>query len=141
MAAGTRMTAAWRSFAPFYAHLGLQVEELEGGVSRIRLPARPEIGNSRGDVHGGATSGLFDALLSQAVRSAYDEPIGGLATITLTVNYLAAGSGDLIGIGRAVRPGRTIAYAEGEVTTLEGEVVARATATYRVIAARPKAAG
>ncbi|MDX3905587.1 MAG: PaaI family thioesterase [Pigmentiphaga sp.] len=128
----------WRSFAPFYDHLGLQLEELGGGLSRIRLPARKEIGNSRGDVHGGATSGLFDVLLSQAVRSAYDAPIGGLATITLTVNFLSAGAGDLIGIGRAVRAGKTVAYAEGEVTTLAGEPVARAAATYRVIAARPR---
>ena len=122
--------AQWRSNPPFYRHLGLELEALADGKSAIRLPFRKEYGNSRGEVHGGAIATLVDAAMSQAVRStvALDARV---ATISMTINYLAPGVGDLLGRGTVTRGGRSLSFVEAEVTDASGNVVCRATATFR----------
>jgi len=128
--------AEWRSHPPFYHHLGLQLEFLENGKSAIRLPFRPEYGNTRGEMHGGAIAALVDAAMSQAVRSMIE--LGSkVATITMVINYLAPSYGDLVGRGAVVKSGRSMMFTEVEVTDERGQVVCRGSATYRV--ASPKA--
>ena len=129
------MTAQWRSSPPFYRHLGLELDHLDHGESAIRLPFRPEFGNTRGEVHGGAIASLADAAMSQAVRSMAE--LGAkVATLTMTLNYLAPAHGELTGRGRIVKSGRSLLFAEAEITDARGTVACRATATYRVSAPR-----
>lgn len=121
---------------PFYRFLGLEVAEgVAAGESRVQLATRPELANSRGDMHGGAIAGLVDAAVSIAVRSACTGG-EGVATISLTVNYAGPGRGTLVARGRALRVGRSIATAEAHVTDSDGGLVAHAVATLRVISAR-----
>ena len=122
--------AQWRSNPPFYRHLGLELEALADGKSAIRLPFRKEYGNTRGEVHGGAIATLVDAAMSQAVRSTV-ELEARVATISMTINYLAPGVGDLLGRGTVIRAGRSLSFVEAEVTDVGGNVVCRATATFR----------
>ena len=127
--------AQWRSHPPFYRHLGLELEALADGKSAIRLPFRKEYANTRGEVHGGAIATLVDAAMSQAVRSTVEQ--GALvATISMTLNYLAPGVGDLLCRGTVVRRGRSLSFVEAEVTDAGGHAVCRATATFRAGAAR-----
>ena len=127
--------AQWRSHPPFYRHLGLELEALADGKSAIRLPFRKEYANTRGEVHGGAIATLVDAAMSQAVRSTVEQ--GALvATISMTLNYLAPGVGDLLCRGTVVRRGRSLSFVEAEVTDAGGHAVCRATATFR--AGEPK---
>ena len=130
--------AQWRSHPPFYRHLGLELEALADGKSAIRLPFRKEYANTRGEVHGGAIATLVDAAMSQAVRSTVEQ--GALvATISMTLNYLAPGIGDLRCRGTVVRRGRSLSFVEAEVTDAGGHAVCRATATFR--AGAPKSQG
>ena len=123
--------AQWRSSPPFYEHLGLQLDFLGDGKSAIRLPFQKHFGNSRGEVHGGAVASLADAAMSQAVRSTVQ--IGArVATISMTVNYLAPAHGELSCTGAVVKVGRSLVFAEAEVAGADGKPVCRATATYRV---------
>lgn len=55
--------------APYYRYLGLVVTERAAGRSVVRLPHRPELTNSRGEIHGGVQGSLLDIALSQALRS------------------------------------------------------------------------
>ena len=124
--------AEWRSSPPFYQHLGLQLDALADGLSEIRLPFQPHFGNTRGEMHGGAIAALMDAAMSQAVRSTI--PMGSVvATITMTLNYLAPSFGELTAKGVVVRGGKSVAFVEAEVTDSKGAAVCRGSATFRVI--------
>jgi len=124
--------AEWRSSPPFYRHLGLELDALADGRSVIRLPFRPEYGNTRGEMHGGAIAALIDAAMSQAVRSTI--PMGSaVATITMTLNYMAPSFGDLTAKGAVVKGGKSVAFVEAEVTDAKGSTVCRASATFRVM--------
>lgn len=122
----------WRSHAPFYDHLGLALQALDGGKCVMELPYAKHFGNSRGEVHGGIVASVLDIALSQAVRSTLEGP-NNVATISMTVSYLAPAVGVLTCTGHVVRRGRTVAFAEGEVIDEKGTAVCRATATYRVL--------
>lgn len=126
------MTAQWRSSPPYYEYLGLKLDALADGASVVRLPFQNQLGNSRGEVHGGAVASLADAAMSQAVRSTVE--LGAkVATISFSLNYLAPAHGELVCQGRVVKGGRNIAFAEAEVTDERGAAVCRATATYRLL--------
>jgi uncharacterized protein (TIGR00369 family) len=125
-------TLKWRSYPPYYAHIGAVLERLEKGECVLRLAPRPELANTKGDLHGGAIASLLDMVLSQAVRSGYDKSFN-VATISLNINYLATANGEVRALGKLIRAGTTIAYLEGEVTGADGAIVARAAATYRII--------
>ncbi len=131
--------AQWRSHPPFYQHLGLELDSLADGKSAIRLPFRKEYGNTRGEVHGGAIATLVDAAMSQAVRSTVEQG-ARVATISMTINYLAPGVGDLMGRGAVIRAGRNLSFVEAEVTDAGGNRVGRATATFRAGAPRSEKA-
>ena len=118
---------------PYYRFLGLRVVDAVAGDSRVDLPSKPDITNSRGDVHGGAIASLLDAAMGVAVRSACKDGEGA-TTVSLTVNYAGVGRGTLVARGRTLRLGRTIATAEATVTGEDGELVAHAIATMRIIA-------
>lgn len=124
--------AEWRSSPPFYAHVGLQLDEIGDGRATIRLPYEKHLGNSRGEMHGGAMATMADAAMSQAVRSTI--PLGSaVATITMTLNYLAPAHGELTAKGVVVRGGKSVVYAEVEITDGKGGAVCRASATFRVM--------
>ena len=125
----------WRSYPPFYEHLDLQLETIEGGKCTIRLPYVKHFGNTRGEVHGGIVASLLDITLSQALRSTFHSP-ADVATISMTVSYLAPAVGELVCNGEVVRAGRSVAFAEGAVTDQNGASVCRAVATYRIL--RPR---
>jgi uncharacterized protein (TIGR00369 family) len=95
--------------------------------------------NSRGFLHGGLIAALADNAmgLSCGVVMARDGvATGGLVTISLGLDYIgkAALGQWLVFDTTYVRPGRTICFAEAQITA-DGEPVARARATFRVLAA------
>jgi uncharacterized protein (TIGR00369 family) len=127
-----RSPAQWRSSPPYYEYLGLQLDAIGGGRAAVRLPFQKHLGNSRGEMHGGAVASLADAAMSQAVRSTLE--LGAkVATISFSLNYLAPAYGELVCKGTVVKGGRSIAFAEAEVTDERGTAVCRATATYRLL--------
>lgn len=125
------MTATGR---PFYDLLGLEVDPRDD-KSVVRLPYRPELGNSRDHVHGGAIATLLDAAASRAVRQANPQA-AGVATIDVTVHYLKPGIKTLTAEGRVVSNGGTIAVTESQVRTEDGDLIATATATFRIFKSR-----
>jgi uncharacterized protein (TIGR00369 family) len=83
-------------------------------------------------VHGGAIATLLDVAVTAAAfcaPEALDATSG--ATISLTVNYVRAGRGDLVAVGRAVRRAGGLCFCDAEATDADGRTVATAIATYR----------
>jgi len=122
----------WRSRPPLYQHLKLELDALADGHSLIRLPYQDHLGNSRGEVHGGAVAALVDAAMSQAARSIL-EAGAGVATMSMTLNYLAPAHGELVCSGSVIRSGRSVAFLEAEVRDDTGKPVCRASASYRLL--------
>ncbi|MFY9587514.1 MAG: PaaI family thioesterase [Actinomycetota bacterium] len=115
--------------------MGIDFVGIDDGESELRLELQPHHLNPGGIVHGGVLATLLDACIGLALRTKI-----GLGsehvTIKLDVNYLApARTGVLIGRGKAIQTGRRVSYGEAELTTVEGTLVAKGTATFLVIKA------
>ncbi|SSW69274.1 hypothetical protein AGI3411_04107 [Achromobacter agilis] len=121
---------------PFMHFIGLVPEHIEQGYARTTLPWRQDLTNSRGDVHGGTLMSVLDFTLSAAARGSPDG-LEGMATIDMNTSFLSPGTGDLTIEARCLRRGASIAFCEGDVRRADGELVARATATFKIIRRRP----
>jgi uncharacterized protein (TIGR00369 family) len=106
------------------------------GMVRAQFEGKREFLNPLGVVQGGFLAAMLDDTLGPALVCTL--PPGHFApTIELKVNFIKpAQLGVLIGEGRVVSRGGTIAFISGELRTEAGELVATATATARIIAPR-----
>jgi uncharacterized protein (TIGR00369 family) len=86
--------------------------------------------NPIGVVHGGLVCALLDSVCGCAVQTTL--PQGqGYTSVEIKVSYLRpVRAGDVLtAVGTVVKPGRRVAFSEGEVRDGEGRVVATATST------------
>ena len=117
---------------PFLEHLGIRITGKGDGVVRLRLEPRPEFENSWGSVHGGVLMTMLDVALASAGRS-LDARCNGALTVEMKVNFIAAASGPVLAEGRAQRAGRSLIFSEGELTSEDGTLLARATGTFKLL--------
>jgi uncharacterized protein (TIGR00369 family) len=119
-----------RTFFPTF--VGLAVEELRAGYTRLRLPNRPEVCQGTGVVHGGAISTLIDTVAVPAIGTYYDEQ-PDMLTISMTVNFVGVVDGeDAIGEGWVEQAGRSVAFVRAEVRGLSGVLAATGSLVFRV---------
>lgn len=129
-----RMAAGTIPPAPIAHHVGMALTEVEHGAVTFRADPNESHYNPIGMVHGGLVCTLLDSALGCAVHTTL--PAGtGYTSIEIKTNYLrpvSAASGPLTCTGRVVKPGRRVAFAEGEVTDTHGKTVATASGTLLV---------
>ena len=110
----------------------LDADEITGSI-RVAFDGKSVFCNPGGNIQGGFLAAMLDDTLGPTVLV----KSGGshyCATIDLNVSFLTpARPGRLIGIGRIVQMGKTVAFLEGELLDCEGHCVARATASARVV--------
>ncbi len=125
----------------FHSWAGLQLVRASPGEVEIALDAREHHLNLQGLVHGGMIATLADTATGLAVRSMV--PAGRRhVTIQLDVHYLAPGKpGRISAVGKTVRVGTQIAYAEADITDERGRLLARATSTVAVMTDRGESKG
>lgn len=120
--------------SPLLRHLGIELRSLEQDRAELFLPYRPELATMGDVVHGGAIATLIDTTGTAAAWADDTEPkdMGG-ATVSMTVDYLAAArGGDLLATGSVLRRGRSICFCDVVVSEPPGErIVARGTLVYR----------
>ena len=105
----------------------------EAGRIRVQFDAKPQFTNPIGDIQGGFLAAMLDDTLGPALVATL-HATEFAPTLELKVNFIRpARPGILIGEGRIVSRGRTIAFLAGELTNDEGELVATATATARIV--------
>jgi uncharacterized protein (TIGR00369 family) len=121
---------------PFMQYIGLVPLDFSPQLTRTRLPWRADLTNSRGDVHGGTLMSALDLTLSAAART--NDTSTTMATIDMTSHFLAPARGTVIFEATCLRMGKSIAFCEGRALGEDGELLVKATATFKVI--RPKAA-
>jgi uncharacterized protein (TIGR00369 family) len=118
--------------SPFYAWAGIRVVRVDPGEVDVEMEVGRDQLNLRGLLHGGMIATLADTASGLAVRSSI-APGAAHATVQLDVRFLRAGGiGTLTALGRIVRAGRSIAFAEADVLDTSGERIARASATHAI---------
>jgi len=120
--------------APIASHFGMDLIEVAPGTVTFRCVPDESHYNPIGTVHGGLVCTLLDSALGCATHTTL--PAGsGYTSIEIKVNYLrpvSAGNGALTCRGRVTKPGRRVAFAEGEVVDDQGKVVATASGSLLV---------
>lgn len=120
---------------PCAATLGWELLDADPATGKVRVAfsGRDAFCNPGGNIQGGFVAAMLDDTLGPTVLVRTDGA-AYCATIDLNVQFLSpARPGRLIGEGRLVQLGRTVAFLEGELSDESGVVVARATASARVV--------
>jgi uncharacterized protein (TIGR00369 family) len=131
---GAEVIAQFLPQSPFVAKLGVMADKLEDDEVRLRLPWSPSNTTVGDMVHGGAIATLADLTVMAAAWCGAQAPdnLRGV-TVSMALDYMApARSTDLIGVGRVLRRGRSLVNCEAEIMTPDGELVAKAIATYKI---------
>jgi uncharacterized protein (TIGR00369 family) len=105
----------------------------EEGTITVQFDARPQFTNPQGNIQGGLLAAMLDDTMGPALVATL--PAGQFApTLEMKVSYLAPGKvGPLWGHGRVVHAGRTNAFVEAELVDGAGKLIARASATVRIV--------
>jgi uncharacterized protein (TIGR00369 family) len=101
---------------PFFRLMGIEVETLGTGDAGIRMPVRADMRNGEDWLQGGMFTALADEAMVLAIYSLLD-PDETIATITETTTFMSGAreGATLHAIGRVVKKGKRVVFAEGEV--------------------------
>lgn len=121
------------SDSPFLQMLDTRLDEWRDGFARIKLQLQPFHLNRSGVVHGGVLAALLDHAggMSGLHCSVPGNRRYGM-TLSLTSNFIGqARAGFIIATGTRVSSGRKVFYANSEVRTDDGVILASGTGVYR----------
>jgi uncharacterized protein (TIGR00369 family) len=118
--------------APPMAQLvGMRLLTVGDGEVVVACDAEERFYNPLGVVHGGLLCTLLDTAMGLATTTTL--PAGtGFGTIEIKVSFLKAvraDDGELRAVGRVVKRGRRVTFAEGEVRNAAGDLVGSATSS------------
>lgn len=131
---GRDVIAQFLPQSPFVSKLGIVADQLDEHEVRLRLPWDPSNVTLGDMVHGGAIATLADVTVMAAAWCGAEAPpeLRGV-TVSMALDFMApAKATDVIGIGRALRRGRSLVNCEAEIVDPQGRLVAKALATYKV---------
>jgi molybdopterin converting factor subunit 1 len=113
--------------------LGMRPLSAEPGHVRMEFTASEQFLNPAGVVQGGFITAMLDDTMGPAAVAQLG-PGYFAPTLELKVSFLRpVGPGKLVADGRVVHLGKSIAFLEGSLEDDEGNLVATATATARVV--------
>ncbi|MGH6956260.1 MAG: PaaI family thioesterase [Caulobacteraceae bacterium] len=120
--------------ATFHAQRLIEADP-ERGTVRLEFTAPEAATNPAGFVQGGMLAAMLDDTMGPAIWTM----TGGAllpVTIDMSVSYFrGVRPSRLIGEGRVVHMGKTIAFLEAQISSADGAVVARATSSVRLVPA------
>jgi uncharacterized protein (TIGR00369 family) len=120
---------------PMAGTIGAIGEAFGQDFARVRMPYRADLTNSGGTFHGGALATLLDVALCCAARPSETAELM-VVTIDLSVHFIASSDRDVIAQARCLKRGKSVAFSQGEVRSLDGELLATATATLKLVPRR-----
>jgi len=119
---------------PYSSSIGARVEQLEPGFCRVALRDRRRVRNHLGSIHAIALANLAEMASGLAVLVGLPATVQGIVT-GFAISYLKKARGPLIAECRADHLDVTAAQdyeAEVSITDAQGDVVARASARWRL---------
>jgi uncharacterized protein (TIGR00369 family) len=116
----------------FHTWAGMEVVEAAAGEVTVAMRVEERHVNLQGFVHGGMLAILADTACGLSIRSAM-EPGRLHVTADLDIHFLApAKPGRILGRGKAVKVGRSLAFAEASIEDDDGRLLARAQSRFSV---------
>jgi uncharacterized protein (TIGR00369 family) len=105
----------------------------ERGEIEVSFEATDDFLNPAGTVHGGFLTAMLDDTMGPALAATLDPGLFAV-TLELKTSFLRpARPGRLVGHGRVLHSGSTIAFLSGELRNDSGQVVAVGSATARIV--------
>ncbi|EAQ02184.1 hypothetical protein OB2597_18916 [Pseudooceanicola batsensis HTCC2597] len=125
---------AFAAAYPFQSLLGFRKTLFEKGRARFELEIRDAHLNLVGIPHGGVYSSMLDSALGAAGCFGGGDRILPAVTLTLNTSFLGQPKGTrLIAEGRVVGGGRRIYFSEGDIRDDLGNLLVRASGTFRLL--------
>ena len=120
---------------PFIGGLGVVFERYEPDDITIRLPFREDLTNDGIYFHGGVIASVMDTAGAAAAWSNHDFDKGMRAsTVAMSIQYTGAAKRcDLLCHARTTRRRTELTFTEITATDADGNVVAHAVQTYRIV--------
>jgi uncharacterized protein (TIGR00369 family) len=120
---------------PFMGWLGVVFDRYEHDDVVLRLPFREDLTNDGTYYHGGVVASVIDSAGAAAAWSHHDFTKGVRAsTVSMTVQYVGACKrSDLVCHARTVKRGKELIFSEITASDADGNVVAHALQTYRIV--------
>ena len=121
--------------APIALLMQFDIRALEEGRVEFGCTLDESAYNPIGVVHGGLVCTLLDTVAGCAVHTTLPAGVG-YTSIEIKVNYLRpvlADTGQLIATGQVIKGGKRVIFAEGNVKTSTGDLVATASSTLLVV--------
>jgi len=116
--------------SPYFELLSMKILDVGVGYSLLEIDLDQKHLQPFGYVHGGVFASIIDAAAFWAVYYEIEDQDTGITTVDLKLNYLApAASGKMIAKGRQIKLGKTLGYADAEVTDDNGKILAHGTST------------
>lgn len=109
--------------------------EMDGaaGRARIQFTCKPEMCHSGGVAQGGFVTGWVDSAMAHACIARYTTKFW-IATLELKISFFRpAAPGTVIAEGWIERAGRQTVFTEGRLLDADGQVLAKATSTIRLV--------
>jgi uncharacterized protein (TIGR00369 family) len=129
----TRVSALANT-CPYFELLSMQIRSVDHGYSRIEVELSRKHLQPFGVVHGGVFASIIDAAAFWALYYDVEDESAGVTTVELKLNYLSPATiGRLIARGRQIKVGKTLGYAEAEVTDENGQLLAHGTSTVIIL--------
>ncbi len=119
---------------PFVGYCGIRPINSGKDGTRLEVDIDAHHGNQMGVAHGGLLMTLLDVAMGSAARAHVE---ANVMTVDMHTAFTAPARGKLVGEGRVVRAGKSLVFVEGDVRDASGELVAKASAIFKV--AREKA--
>jgi acyl-CoA thioesterase len=121
-----RMRQASRT-EPTWQLLGIKLEAISDGYSKVSLNIRPDFLNFVGTVHGGIIMTLADSAFGYALNTLYFPTVASQFNVHF-LNPTVAGD-ELVAECQVVKAGKRTVMAEITVENKDGKLIAKATGT------------
>ena len=121
--------------APCSQLLGISILEVTPGGGRMKFQYQPNetMTNPKGFVQGGFVTAMLDDVMAPALISTCP-PDTSVPTLEIKTSFIkGVKPGPVIAEGWIVQKARTIGFMAAELRSLEGELLASASATFRII--------
>lgn len=119
--------------APFVEHVNIRNHGVKDGIAVSEVELLPHHMNRIQSAHGGLIATLLDNAMVSAGR-AVAGPEARLATIEMKLSFMRAGTGSLRCTAKCVHSTSRLAFCEGEVRDVAGNLIATASSTLQYVA-------